>query len=67
MQLHAAVAKHVNAVGEFQHAIGRLLVDQQGEPVATPQIDQDLVDLIDNARRQSQRGLIDQDQARPGQ
>ena len=58
-----AVFQHIAAVSQFQRLVGVLLDKEDGHPLLAQLFD-GVENLLDDDRRQSQRGLIKQQQAR---
>ncbi|KAI3478981.1 hypothetical protein L1887_59004 [Cichorium endivia] len=63
LQHYAAVFQHVAAVGNLQGAVGVLFHQKHGDALGADGLD-DLEDLRNDQRRQAQRGLVQQQQAR---
>src|SRR3981081_2610806 len=62
-QLHATATQHVEPVGVLENSGGALFVDEQSQLHTLAQVEQDLINLIDDLRRQAERRLVDQKQA----
>ena len=65
LQHHAAVLQHIATVGHLQRLVG-VLLDQEHRHALLADLADDVEDLRDHQRRQAQRGLIQQQQARTG-
>ena len=61
MHDHAAVLQNVGAVGDFQRLVG-VLLDQEHRHTVLAQLFDDVEDLLDDDRRQTQRWLVEQQQ-----